>query len=129
MTDEAMTTPTQPPLAGMTILIAEDEFLIALEAQRIVEEAGGATILASTLMQARIHLASTTRIDATLLDLRLGHEDALPLARELHSRNTPVVIASGFDPGVGLPGVPVVAKVYRDADLVAALAAVCRRFP
>src|SRR5690349_9479750 len=116
-----MTSPARPPLSGMTILIVEDEFLIALEAQQIVEDAGGSVILASTLMHARLHLASATRIDATLLDLRLGRDDALPLARELHSKGAPVVIASGFDPGIGLPGVPVVSKPYRDADLIAAL--------
>jgi len=124
-----MTSPHQPPLHAMTILIVEDEFLIALEAQRIVEDAGASAILASTLMQARAHLASAARIDATLLDLRLGREDALPLARELHARGAPVVIASGFDPGIGLSGVPIVAKPYRDRDLVAALLAACRRFP
>ena len=124
-----MTNPARPPLSGMTILIVEDEFLIALEAQRIVEDAGASAILASTLMQARVHLASGTRIDATLLDLRLGRDDALPLARELHSKGTPVVIASGFDPGVGLPSVPVVAKPYRDADLIAAILAVCGPMP
>jgi DNA-binding NtrC family response regulator len=107
-------------LSGLTILVVEDEFLIATDVQRVVEDAGAhGTILANSIAGVRNILASGKHIDACILDLRLGSEDGSLLAEEFEIRGIPVVVASGFD--TGRVGVVTVQKPYRDAELIEGL--------
>lgn len=114
-------------LAGMTILVVEDEYLIALEAQRMIEEAGaGEVLLASSIAEVRKLLADGPRIAAAVLDLRLGKEDATPLIGDFRDSGIPLVVATGF--GTGAPeGVPCLAKPYRETELVGAIRALFRQ--
>ena len=109
-------------LSGLTVLIVEDEFLIAADAQRIVEDAGATRVLlASSTAAARGFLNDSHSIDVGILDLKLGSEDGLPLAQEFHYRRIPFVVATGFsgdfDQSVGA----VVQKPYNDREVVEAL--------
>jgi DNA-binding response OmpR family regulator len=108
-------------LAGMTVLVVEDEYLIALEAQRMIEEAGADEVrLAYTVAEVHKLLADGPQIGAAVLDLKLGREDASPLIAEFHDRGIPFLIATGFD--TDLPeGIPSLSKPYRDVELVAAI--------
>ncbi len=109
-------------LSGLTVLIIEDEFLIAADVQRIVEEAGASQVLlASSLATARRFLADGLPIDIAILDLKLGSEDGLPLAQEFRSREIPFVVATGFDGRFGLADLVVVHKPYNDGEVVEAL--------
>ena len=108
-------------MAGVSVLVVEDEYLIALEAQRIIEEAGAEhVILANSVGEVRKLLGDGPRIDAVVLDLKLGAEDASPLIGELAARNIPLLVTTGFDVTAPLK-VPCLAKPYRDAELVDAI--------
>lgn len=113
------------PLSGLSVLIIEDEFLIAVEAQRIVEEAGACrAILANSVDEARQRMLADVSIDAAVLDIRLGDEDGATLVHELTSRGIPFIIASGFtlDGGRAPAGSSIVlTKPYRDAELIEAI--------
>lgn len=113
------------PLTGLSVLIIEDEFLIAVEAQRIVEEAGAArAVLANSVDEARRRLAADMPIDLAVLDIRLGDEDGAILVQELVSKGIPFIIASGFAlRGKSAPAGSsiILTKPYRDAELVAAI--------
>lgn len=105
-------------LAGLTILIVEDEYLIALEAQRMAEEAGAdRVILANAVAEARRLLSDGQGIDVAVLDLKLGMEDASPLIGEFSNGNTALIVATGLDTDVP-DGVQLLMKPYRDADFV-----------
>jgi DNA-binding response OmpR family regulator len=124
--------PEAPPLAGMTVLLVEDEFLIAAEAQRIMEDAGAASVhVANSMARAREIAAGLPTIDLGVVDLRLDGETAMPLVEELHRRGVPLLIATGFDPGVDLPGTVLVHKPYRDVEMLSGIAQVLgvRRCP
>ena len=109
-------------LSGRTILVVEDEFLIATDIQRVVEDAGALhAILANSTAAVRNILAAGTRIDVCVLDLKLGSENGLSLAEEFRNRCIPVVVVSGFDAGAGSRGIVVIQKPFRDAELVAGL--------
>lgn len=115
------------PLAGMTILVVEDEYLIAVEAQRMIEEAGAAEVLlANSVAEVRKLLADGSQIDAAVLDLRLGKEDARPLIDEFAGCRIPLVVATGFGTGA-LDGIPCLTKPYRETELVAALHSLLRQ--
>lgn len=112
---------TMKPLAGKTILIVEDEFLIALEAQHLVENAGASeVVLANSVRDVRMLLADGPQIDVAILDLKLGAEDATPLIEEFTSRTIPILVTTGFDRGAP-PGVKVLTKPYRDTQFIDAV--------
>ena len=109
------------PLAGATVLIVEDEYLIALDAQRMAEEAGAAEVmLANSVEEVRKLLADGPRIDAVVLDLKLRHEDGSALVDELVRRGLPFVVSTAFavDPA---SSIRVLRKPYRDTEFVDAL--------
>ena len=61
-----------------------------------------------------------------MLDVNLGHETSIPVARELVRRNIPFVFASGYGDTVMLPeefrSVPLVRKPYDSETLVPVMA-------
>ena len=108
-------------LKGRAILVVEDEYLIALEAQRIVEEAGAAlVVLTSSMAETSKLLSDGPRLDAVVLDLKLGEEDASPLISEFAARNIPLIVTTGFDIEAP-PGLQCLKKPYREAELVDAI--------
>lgn len=110
------------PLRGRTILIVEDAYLIALEAQRIVEEAGAERVLlAATVEDVRSTLAVEPKIDLCVLDLKLGEEDARPLISDIAARGVPVLVVTGFASTTVSSGTPVLRKPYQESDLVEAI--------
>jgi len=112
---------------GMTVLVVEDEYLIALEAQRMIEEAGAEqVILANSTADVGKLLADGPRIDVALLDLRLGSEDATPLIGTLEESGIPLLLTTGFNTGAPA-GVPSLSKPYRETELIEAILRLLRR--
>lgn len=108
-------------LDGTTVLVVEDEFLIALDAQRILEDSGAETVLlANSIGDVRRLLADGPRIDAAVLDLKLGEEDATPLMEEFVRRNIPFLVTTGLDAAVPA-GIQILPKPYRDAEFIDAI--------
>ncbi len=115
------------PLSGRTVLIVEDAYLIALEAQEMVVEAGAKEVmLASTLEDARRLLAHASAIDVCVVDLRLGEEDASPLIEEAAARGIAVVVATGFDSVIPNVDAPLLKKPYQETEFVEAIRAALR---
>lgn len=76
------------PLRGHTVLVVEDEALLALDMADEVERAGGEVEMAASSRQA-LRLIETRQFDAAILDFQLLDGDSLPVAAELSSRNVP----------------------------------------
>ncbi|WP_235679081.1 response regulator [Aquibium microcysteis] len=119
-------------LDGRSILILEDEYLIAMDVEQSCLERGAreVTILRS-LEQLRGRASEQDRFDAAILDLRLGGESTVHFARELVARGVPFVFATGMtDVGEltdSFPDVPVIGKPYSGDELVRILAGVIER--
>lgn len=110
------------PLLNRTILVVEDAYVVALEAQRIVEEAGAARVLlAATVDDVRSALAAEESIDLCILDLKLGAEDAGPLISEILGRGIRVLVATGFGTVDFEMDVPILRKPYQESELVDAI--------
>lgn len=86
------------PLDGWTILVAEDEYLVALDVARFLE-AAGATIVgpAPRVKQSLALVATGERLDAAVLDINLAGEAIYPVAAALIRRKVPIVFATGYD--------------------------------
>lgn len=83
-------------LVGCTVLIVEDEPLIALDISRVVERAGANTLQARSLADAR-RLVDHDGLSAAVLDFGLGDGDAAALCDRLSERGIPFVLHSGYD--------------------------------
>lgn len=84
-------------LTGTSVLLLEDEFLIALDAEHILTELGAAKVeIASTLADAE-RLAETGHFDIAMLDVNINGQVSFPLAESLRRRGVPVVFATGYE--------------------------------
>jgi CheY-like chemotaxis protein len=83
-------------LAGLRVLIVEDEFLLAMELESLVA-GGGCTAVgpASSVGQA-LALIEGEQPDVALLDVNLKGERATPVAAALQERGVPYVLITGY---------------------------------
>jgi len=71
----------------LRILIVEDEFFIALDAEEQAKALGHAVVGIAVSADEAIRLAAEERPDVVLMDIRLaGAEDGIAAAREIRSR-------------------------------------------
>jgi DNA-binding response OmpR family regulator len=115
-------------LADSSILIVEDEPLVALGVHGTLSAAGGSIISAVSAAEAR-SLIGYAEISAAIVDIRLGGEDAAEVCTLLARRSIPFVFYTGSHDAPLLavwPGVPVIRKPARPQELVSALASLLR---
>ncbi len=82
-------------LDGLSVLVVENEFLLALNLETIMRDAGAGLIELAASIADAAKLIEATQFDAAILDIRLMDGDSLPLAVELIEQGVPVVIHSG----------------------------------
>lgn len=114
------------PLAGLRILVMEDEHLIAMDVEQLCRDRGAADVLlVHALDKADQALAASP--DAGILDVALAGQSTFGFARELAARRIPFVFATGHADEGGLfadfPDVAVIGKPYAGCRLIEALAA------
>ncbi len=118
-------------LDGLTILLLEDEFLIAMDVEQICRDHGARDVVIARTVQEAHGAVSGSTFDAAIVDMMLGGTSTLEFAEQLQGRGMPFIFASGYADAPALarsfPSVPVVAKPYAGNDLMDALASVCRR--
>ncbi len=118
-------------LAGMRILVLEDEVLIAMDVEQLCRDSGAANVVVARSL-AEIDLdRAASEFDAAIVDVMLDGTSTLAFARHIQERNVPFVFASGYtdldEIFSAFPGVSVVGKPYSGSDLVEAVAAAARR--
>jgi DNA-binding response OmpR family regulator len=86
---------TEPP-AGRHILIAEDEFLVAVVLEEDLRAAGYVIVGPFANLAKAIEACRSERFDLAILDINLNGEMVYPLADELLSRGIPFLFLSGY---------------------------------
>lgn len=113
-------------LRGRTILIVEDESLIALLLTDALEEAGASIAGPCYTLMECMKAAKAQGIDAAVLDVDLAGQDVFPAAEELRKRNIPFIFHTAHADRQELHArfgeVPVCRKPTRMEDLVSVLA-------
>lgn len=135
---ECVMTPksVQSPLDGVTVLVVEDEIIVALDLALALEDAG-ATVAGplSRLDDAGLDAAHAAPADVAILDVDVRGREVFPLARALLRRDVPVVFSTARRDLSAIrrrfPNAPILAKprsshalVHTVRDLVSARAAV-----
>jgi DNA-binding response OmpR family regulator len=82
-------------LAGRSILIVEDEPVIAMDIVAAFERAGARVLRMGTLRQALL-LAEKERLSAAVLDYGLSDGDSSRLCERLKKRYIPFMLHSGY---------------------------------
>lgn len=113
-------------IAGLRVLVVEDEFLVSIALEEDLREAGAVVVgpcndLASGLARARAE-----RFDVAVLDVNLDGTPIYPLADELIERGVPFLFLSGYT-GSDLPArfaaLRRLSKPYEPSRLIDELAA------
>jgi CheY-like chemotaxis protein len=99
-----------------SILIVEDEALVALNLEAMLEEIGCTVVGPALRYDAAVRLVeSGVAADAAILDVNIGGRKVFPIAEMLIARNVPIVFATGYGRD-GLPPEwqdrPVIQKPY-----------------
>ncbi len=85
-------------LTGLTLLIVEDEVLVADLIADMIRDHGGRVVGPATSVTDAQTLLRQFRVDGAILDVRLGGHTSLALADELIASGTPVIFAIGYAP-------------------------------
>jgi DNA-binding response OmpR family regulator len=111
------------------VLVAEDEFVIALEVEDVLRRAGYEVVGPAATPEDAARLATEEPLDAAVLDVELRGGRVFPAAEALARRGVPFVFLTGYEPVMlpaNLRGRPLLAKPFATARLPAALAAAVR---
>jgi len=113
------------PLTGKSVLVIEDEALIALNVESCLQDAGAAVVIANSIALAQSALAEGTPFDAAVVDLLLADGNASPLIQVLSERGIAVVITTGDEVDRGQPAlskaVAILQKPHTESDLINAI--------
>lgn len=111
-------------LTGLSILVLEDEPIIALMLEDLLAEGGAEAVIVSTVSAAE-RLIANRSFDAALLDVNVGKVTSYPFAEALRKRGMPFIFGSGYGGALhpaAFAEVPTISKPYNLTDIENALA-------
>jgi DNA-binding NarL/FixJ family response regulator len=89
--------PVSAALRGRSVLVVEDQFLIAEEMRRAVENLGGQVVGPVSSVDEAMSLVRRLYPDIGLLDVDLHGREIYPVADALIEAGSPVIFTTGFD--------------------------------
>ena len=102
-------------LNGKTILLVEDEFLLALQLEELLQSRGGTVLGPFGQLDDAMQAAQREEFDFAILDVNLNGESVWPVAHKLREMDIPFVIATGGHvepPPPEFKDVPLIEKPY-----------------
>ena len=98
---------------------------IAIDAEDLLRKLGAGTVLVARSVVDALAILGERSISFALLDVNLGSETSLPVARALQATLVPFAFSTGYGEAIALPqtmaGVPVISKPYHQAAIVSVL--------
>ncbi len=114
-------------LAGLSVLLVEDEYLIALDAEQILKDLGAEKVEVIASWDDAEAYARDGQFDLAVLDVNINGKFSFPIADIIRGRGIPFVFASGYELGNRSPsdlgGAICVTKPYTSDRLKGALSA------
>jgi two-component sensor histidine kinase/CheY-like chemotaxis protein len=115
-------------LVGKTVLLVEDNLIIAMNGEDILVGLGAREVIAVPNVTQAFEIVEAHPPHLALLDVNLGDETSFPIADRLKARNIPFAFVTGY--GESIPqgeiyqGIPVLQKPYTLASMAALLTTV-----
>ena len=114
----ARETPKHKQIAS--ILVVEDEHLIAIDTEDVLADLGYGVVGPAMTLVDGLALAEAGGFDAALLDVNLTEGNSLSIATLLRARNVPFAYLTGYGRSIfdqGFPKAPVLTKPVISDDL------------
>jgi CheY-like chemotaxis protein len=89
-------------LSGKSVLVVEDEFLLALQLEELLQSLGGTVCGPFNRLPDAVNAAQRDDFDFAVLDINLNGTMVYPLADDLIARRIPFMFLSGY----GLSNLP-----------------------
>lgn len=125
-----LATENTAPLAGLRVLVVEDDYFIADEICTTLRDGGAEVLGPAPDIEHGLDVVKNERLDCAVLDINLHGSLAFNLADELRKRGTPSIFATGYDQSV-LPGAfsdsVRLEKPVNLSELLRAVQSVCTR--
>jgi CheY-like chemotaxis protein len=86
----------QDGLAGLRILIVEDELLVAMLVEEMLQDLGCEIVGPASTLEEAITTIRQSRLDGALLDTNLNGKNSSPAASELAGRGLPFLLVTGY---------------------------------
>ena len=83
------------PLSGARLIVVEDDFLILMELESALTDAGAKIVGSCRTLNAAMSLVEADGLAAAILDIRLGRDTVEPAARRLAERGIPLIFYTG----------------------------------
>jgi CheY-like chemotaxis protein len=121
-----MSESSKASLAGLRVLVVEDEALVSMLLEDMLSDLGCLIVGPSMRLADALALVAddSQAIDVAVLDVNLGGERSFPVAAALDAKNRPFVLSTGYDEG-GIDerwrGRPVLRKPFLPHQLERAL--------
>ena len=110
-------------LVGHSILVVEDEALVAMDVQVCLQREGAYVVCAGSAAEA-VRLADRPGLSAAIIDYDLGDENGESVCDRLAKRSVPFLFYSGWDANYlhdRWNSVPILSKPVSPEELVSAL--------
>lgn len=107
-------------LAGLRILVVEDEVMIAMMLEDMLQDFGCQVEVASSI-EAALKVIRDHRLDGVLLDMNIHGRTPVALADELVSRAVPFLLVTGYSGGSGdapvIKAAPRLQKPFKESEM------------
>ena len=117
--------------ADPSVLILEDQILIALDLEAMLADEGLSKVMTTSSIRQAMAQIEAQAPDLAVLDINLGQTTSFPVAQELRRRSIPFVFATGYGENAQLPeelaGIPIVHKPYSRNTIVSALTSLMQK--
>ena len=119
------------PLTGLSVLIVEDQLLIAMDVENILAQNGAGIIDTAATSAEALRVLARKAPSIAILDVNLGVGTSMPIAERLAKLRIPFVFATGYGDNAIIPDalaeVPVIRKPYDASTLVSVLLSELKR--
>jgi DNA-binding response OmpR family regulator len=112
------------PLDGRSVLVVDDDFILAMDARDALEEMGLAVVGPFSGVDTALASLQENRPDVAVVDLNLGSGPSFDLVRALAAQAVPTLMVTGYDKNIiprDLASVPYLQKPIAMHQLVSAV--------
>jgi CheY-like chemotaxis protein len=113
-------------------LLVEDNLFIAMDAEDTLRQIGAKHIVIARTVAQALDLVEQEKFTFALLDVNLGNETSLPVARVLRAKNILCALGTGYGDKMvicdALADIPVIAKPYHRAVMLQVLGGLAEKF-
>jgi len=118
-------------LAGLRVLVVEDEYMVADYISMVLEDFGCGVVGPVGTIEKALAAVNDGGLDGALLDANLSGDSSAPIAVALQAASVPFVVATGYGaldlPDEALNRAPRISKPFSETELKAIMLAAFKR--